>query len=167
MKFRILELIYEISKIICDSFVKKLWLRKILTVGIILFSNQLFGQTMVESQVLKVSADMFRWEVKEKFDSLATLFDDQLVVIGSTGTKRSKTEYLDNLKNGRPIHNSIDVQKSSATIHGETAIVVGNGLFVTTTGGTQTTNHLSYMEVFVYKNKCWKLVALYATRLPE
>jgi hypothetical protein len=133
----------------------------------VLFSTQSYGQTKAESAVLKVSADMFRWEIHQKLDSLTTLFDDQLVVVGSNGMKRSKEVYIDDLKNGKPIHNKIDVQEASATIHGTTAIVLGKGVFNVTSNGSQSNLHLSYMEVFVEKNKSWKLVALYATRLPE
>jgi len=134
---------------------------------IVLFSAQSYGQSKAELQVLKVSADMFRWEIQQKFDSLATLFDEQLIVVGSNGMKRSKSVYLDDLKNGKPVHNKIDVQEASATIHETTAIVLGKGVFNVTSNGSQNTLHLSYMEVFVNKKKSWKLVALYATRLPE
>jgi len=115
---------------------------------------------------LKVSKDIFRWEVAGQIDSLANLLEDKLVVVGSNGMKRSKDEYIDNLKNGIPVHNKIDVQEESATMNGTTAIVVGKGVFDVTMNGTQTTLHLSYMEVFVNENKGWKLIALYASRLP-
>jgi hypothetical protein len=167
MKSRNLEVVNDRPYSTGTTFVKKLRLKKNLTLVIIMFSTQLFGQTKDESQVLKVSADMFRWEIQQKFDSLATLFDDQLIVVGSNGLKRSKSVYTDDLKNGKPVHNKIDVQEVSATIHGTTAIVVGKGVFNLTSNGSQNNLHLSYMEVFVNKKKKWKLVALYATRLPD
>jgi len=167
MKFREKGFNRDAPKRMGSSLIKKLRLKEILTLGIVLFATQLFGQTKAESAVLKASGDMFRWEIKQKFDSLANLLDDQLVVVGSNGLKRSKSVYIDDLKNGKPIHNSIDVQEASATIHGTTAIVVGKGVFNVTSNGNQSTLHLSYLEVFVNKKKSWKLVALYATRLPE
>lgn len=150
-----------------SSVIKNLNLKEILTFVILLFTTQLFGQSKVESEVLKVSKDIFRWEVAGQIDSLANLLEDKLVVVGSTGMKRSKDEYVDNLKNGKPVHNKIDVQENSATVNGTTAIVVGKGVFDVTTNGSQVTFHLSYMEVFINKDKGWKLIALYSSRLPD
>jgi len=150
------------------SFViKNLRLKEILTFVILMFSTQLFGQQKVESEILKVSKDMFRWEVAGKIDSLTNILDDKLVVVGSSGAKRSKELYVNDLKNGKPVHNKIDIQENSATVNGTTAFVVGKGVFDVTTNGSQVTLHLSYMEVFVNKNKGWKLIALYASRLPD
>jgi len=148
-------------------FIRNLHLKAILTFVILLATTQLFAQTTAESEILTISKDLFRWETEGKIDSLANLFDENLVVIGSSGIKRSGKEYLDNLKNGRPIHNSIDLEESSATIHGTTSIVTGKGIFVTTMNGIKTTSHLSYMEVFVIENKYWKLIALYASRIQD
>jgi hypothetical protein len=133
----------------------------------LLFSTQSYGQINAESEILTVSRDMFRWETEGKFDSLANLIEDKFVVVSSKGTKRGKNEYLTDLRNGKPVHNNIDVQEATATVQGTTAIVVGKGVFVTTVDGNKTTSHLSYMEVFVKENKSWKLIALYASRLPE
>lgn len=145
----------------------KLQLKKTLIFIFLLFSIQSSAQTKDESQVLKISKDLFRWEIENKFDSLANLFDNNLIVVGSIGTKRGKTEYLTDLKNGKPVHISITVQETSATITGTTAIVIGKGVFVTSVNDTQTSSNLSYMKVFVKEEKKWKLIALQANRLPE
>jgi len=135
--------------------------------ALLLLSTGSFAQSKAESKVLQLSKDLFRWEVEGKIDSVSQLFDEKLIVIGSKGNKRGKNEYLTDLKNGKPIHNSIDVQESSSTVTGSTAIVVGKGVFVTTVNAVQATSHLSYMEVFVKEARGWKLIALYANRLPE
>ena len=131
----------------------------------IIISSHVFSQSSTESAVLNLSKDIFRWELQGKFDSLANHFDDQLVIISSAGLKKGKTEYLADLKNGKPVHNSIDVQESSANINGSTAIVWGKGVFVVTVNENKMTLNLSYMEVFKNDNNNWKLLALHASRL--
>jgi hypothetical protein len=148
-------------------FLRNLHIQAFLTLFILLAALQLSAQSKAEFEILTVSKDLFRWETEGKIDSLANLFDDKLIVVGSKGTKRGKSEYLTDLKNGKPVHNKIDVQEASATIQGTTAIVFGKGFFDTTMNDINTTSHLSYMEVFVKENKNWKLIALYAIRIPE
>ena len=99
---------------------------------------------------------MFRWEVEGKMDSLVNLFDDKLVIINSSGATRTKTEYLNDLKAGTPVHNRIDVQQSSASIIGTTAIVWGKGEFMVSINENRSTFNLSYMEVFVKQDKNWE-----------
>lgn len=129
------------------------------------FAAGSFAQSKAESEVMKLSKDMFRWEVEQKMDSLANLFDDKLVIISSSGATRSKTDYLNDLKSGKPVHHSIDVQQSSASIIGTTAIVWGKGVFVVSVNDNKSTFNLSYMEVFLKQDKTWKLIALHASRL--
>jgi len=149
------------------SFSRNFHLKATFTSFIFLAATQLFAQSKSESEILAISKNIFRWEVEGKLDSLANLLNDKLVVIGSKGTKRGKNEYLTDLKNGKPVHNNIDVQEASATIQGKTAIVNGKGLFETTTNGILTTSHLSYLEVFIKEKKYWKLIAINASRLPD
>jgi len=141
-------------------------IKVIFTFFLFLFTTQLFGQSKKEAEILKISKDLFRWEIEGKIDSLANLFDEKLIIIGSKG-KRSKSDLLSDLKNGKPVHNSINVEEATATIVDATAIVVGKGVFVTSMNDSKTTSHLSYIEVYVQKNKGWKLIALYANRLPD
>jgi hypothetical protein len=149
------------------SFVRNLHLKAILTLVILLAAIPLFAQSKAESEILTVSRDLFRWETERKFDSVANLIEDKFVVVSSIGTKRGNNEYLTDLKNGKPVHNKIDVQEATATLQGTTAIVVGKGVFVTTVDDNKTTSHLSYMEVFVKENKNRKLIALYASRISD
>ena len=157
----------ETSKGLETLSAKKFRLKEILMFVILLFATQLFAQSKEEAEILKISKDIFHFEVAGKIDSLTNFLDDKLVVVGSNGMKRSKEVYIDDLRKGKPVHNKIDVQENSAIINGTTAIVIGKGIFDITTNGSQLTLHLSYMEVFVNENQSWKLIALYANRLPD
>jgi len=167
MKANKVRLILGLLKRMGRIVFKNLHLKEIFTFVIFLISTQLFGQSNEEAEVLKISKDIFRWEEAGKIDSLASIFDQKLVVVGSNGTKRSKEVYLDDLRKGKPVHNKIEVQENSAIVNGTKAILIGKGIFNVTANGNPLTLYLSYMEVFVMENKSWKLIALYANRLPE
>ena len=140
-------------------------MKAILTFLAVFLAAQSFAQSKTESEILNLAKDMFRWEVEGKFDSLANLFDDKLVIVNSSGTVRSKNEYLVDFESGKPVHNSIDVQQASASIVGTTAIVWGRGIFVVSINDNKSTFNLSYMEVFMKEDQGWKLIALHASRL--
>ena len=146
---------------------KKIIFKGILLYPFIFTSILSFAQSKAEMEILNLSKNLFRFEVEGKMDSLTYFFSDKLVVLSSKGTKRGKSEYLIDLRNGRPVHNKIDVTESAATLEGTTAIVVGKGMFVTTVNENKTSSPLSYMEVFIKERKIWKLIALSASRIPE
>lgn len=131
----------------------------------LLFASSVSSQTPSKTAILNLSKKIFQFEVEGKLDSLADLFDEDLVIVSSSGAKKSKQEYLADLKAGKPVHNSIEVKEESATLFGQTAIVVGKGIFVVTINRVQATFNLSYMEVFAQENNSWKLMALHAGRL--
>lgn len=129
------------------------------------FASSVSSQTPAKTAILNLSKKIFQLEVEGKLDSLADLFDDDMMIVNSGGTKKSKQEYLADLKSGKPVHNSIEVKEETANLFTNTAIVIGKGVFTVTINTTQATFNLSYMEVFVKDEKSWKLVGLHATRL--
>jgi hypothetical protein len=137
----------------------------ILSLSLLFLATGVFAQTQTESELLNLSKDIFHWEVEGKFDSLATRFGDQLVIVSSTGNMRTKNEYLADLRSGKPVHKSIEIQQASTIINGTTGIVNGKGIFVVSINNTQATFNLSYMEVFVKDQLGWKLIALHTSRL--
>jgi hypothetical protein len=131
----------------------------------LLFASSVFSQTPLDIEILNLSKKIFRLEVDGKMDSLANLFDDRLMIVSSSGVKKNKQEYLSDLKMGKPVHNSIQVKEAVVNLFGNTAVVVGKGVFVVAINAIEATFNLSYMEVFAKDDKSWKLVALHASRL--
>src|ERR1700733_15064840 len=98
----------------------------------LLFASSVSSQTPSKTAILNLSKKIFQFEVEGKLDSLADLFDDDLVIVNSGGTKKSKQEYLVDLKSGKPVHNSIEVKEETANLFANTAVVVGKGVFTVT-----------------------------------
>ncbi len=125
------------------------------------------GQSPAEVQVLKLSADIFKWETENKISLLENIFHDQFVVVNSSGISQTKAQYISLLKSGHFVHDSIIVEQNTATVIDNTATVVGTGRFVVTSSGQHIELRLSYMEVFTRANadQVWKLLAMHASKL--
>jgi len=125
------------------------------------------SQSSSEKEILKLSADIFRWEAGNKTDSLEGFLAEKLKVINSLGEIQTKEQYLKTLRSGNVQHDSIAVEQTTVSITGKTAIVTGKGWFHLTVSNNKLHRHLSYMEVFAGNGKSWKLIALYASSLPD
>jgi hypothetical protein len=119
-----------------------------ITALILILSTSVFAQSPDESNLLKLSAKIFNWEVESKFDSLENTLAERLVVLNSAGATQTKSEYLTRLKSGAFIHNDIQVEQNVAVISGNTGTVTGKGQFKVTVNGKQSAMHLTYLEVF-------------------
>ena len=128
------------------------------------FSLNGFSQTNEEKGLLDRSAQIFQWEISNKFDSLETVFHDKMMVIGSTGEAQSKTAYLQRLQSGNFVHNNINIEKANAIVANNSATVFGEGKFDVTASGKKISLHLSYIEVFtrIDSTKPWVLLAIKA-----
>lgn len=131
----------------------------------LLFSLKGFSQTVSENEVLKISADIFKWEVENKSDSVAAILHPQFVVVSSDGSISKKSDYIKRLSGDNFKHNSIEITENTATISGNTATVIGKGKFDMTVSGNKKITQLSYIEVFTRENKSkpWSMLALKAS----
>lgn len=122
------------------------------------------SQTNDETAVKDISAKIFRWEAEGLRDSLKGVFHDKLQVWGTTGGPVSKSDYLERLSSPNFIHNNVSIEKSTALVADNTAIVQGEGIFGLTISGNKTRLHLSYTEVFTRLNPGtqWMLLAITA-----
>lgn len=142
-------------------------MKKILLAFALLFSLKSFGQMSDKNSILALSDRIFRYEVELKFDSLANLFDEKIIVVNSQGTPSNRAQYLKTLHNVNFKHDSIRVEQTNVTLKGNTAILTGRGRFLMTLSGNKLNRHLSYMEVFIKEERTWKLLALYASAIPD
>jgi hypothetical protein len=138
--------------------------------AIMLFTSfRSFAQSSTEKEVLKLSDDIFKWEVENKIDLLEKAFHQQFVVIGSDGNSQLKAQYIERLKSGSFVHDSISVETNAANVSGNTAVVFGKGRFSVTASGKKVHLHLSYMEVFTRESSKhpWQVLAMKASVLEK
>ncbi len=137
------------------------------SIASILLALNGFGQSPTEAQILKLSKDLFHWEVENKINSIESLLGEKCKVVNSRGDIQTKEQYLATLRSGSVQHDSIAIEQNTITIVDKTAIVIGKGRFHMTVSGNKIHRHLSFMEVFTEDDNGWKLTALYASALPD
>ena len=118
------------------------------------------AQSNTASEILDLSLEKFRWKTSGKIDLLADLFDDEMVFVHITGHITTKEDWINQLKTGRFVYNTIEQKEASVQVYGNTAVLVGKAKF-TVNGGS--VYHLVYTEVYTKKNNKWKLVNLHTT----
>lgn len=133
-----------------------------------LFSTHAQSQNSDQKFLLDLSAKIFKWEVAGSIDSLKQVFHEKLQVWGTSGDAVNKAEYLQRLSSPNFIHNKVTIEKSTAVIADNTAIIHGDGIFNLTISGNKTVLHLSYMEVFTRSSssKPWMLLSITAKEKP-
>jgi len=140
-------------------------MKRLCSIIAIVFAIQGYGQSPSETEILKLSNRVFKWEVENKIDSLAKVFDEKFVVVNGSGESKFKDEYIQFLKSGNFVHNSIEIEETKAVVSKNAATVVGKGRFIVTVSGTQKTLLLSYVEVFTRSSPTadWKVLVMHAT----
>jgi hypothetical protein len=136
---------------------------------LLLMGMQTFSQISPDQDILKLSNNVFKWEVENKIDSLEKIFNEKFVVIGSDGNLQSKDQYIKRLKSGSFVHDNIKVEENTAVVSNNTAVVSGKGIFSVTVSGKKIQLHLSYMEVFIRENEnsIWQILAMKASVLDK
>jgi len=142
-------------------------MKKTLIILFLISAYRSYSQTIPEKEILKLSDRIFSWEVNGKIDSLEKIFHDQFIVVGSDGNPQFKNDYLNRLRSGAFVHDSIRVEKSSASVSGNTAILTGMGTFQVRISGKKIKLHLSFMEVFTRPDskKSWQVIAMKANSI--
>jgi len=144
-------------------------MKGLISIIAILFVLNGYGQTSTETEILKLSKQIFKWEVENKIDSVESIFHDKFLVVGSDGNAQTKAQYIVRLKSGNFIHDSIDVEENSVTVADNTATVIGKGKFNVSVSGKKASLHLSYIEVFTRKNSYapWTVLIMKANVLEK
>lgn len=144
-------------------------MRHFICIAIILVSTSSWAQSQTEKQILALSRQIFHWETTNQIDSLEKVFDDQFVVVSSTGESQKKGQYIALLRSGNFVHNTIDVEENTVIVSANTATIIGKGKFTVTISQRKTTVHLSFIEVFsrVNSRSSWKVLAMHASGLSD
>lgn len=116
------------------------------------------AQSTTESEIVRLSAEKYRWYVDRNVDLVEDLYEDALVFVHLNGHISNKSEWINEMRSGRFVYNKIDIREASAKAYGSTAVLVGKAVF-TVNGGARYS--LVYTEVYTKKNDRWKLVNIH------
>lgn len=125
-------------------------------------------QSNIEKYVLALHEKKFEWMCHKQLDSLASVLDDRLVYIHSSGWMETKTDMINDLSSGKLIMNKVTVNEATADYFKDNTVIVhGKGVFnVTGTDGKSVDINLYYTEVYMKKKSNWLLVTRHASKLP-
>lgn len=143
---------------------KKYFLTTTLVLIAILFSR---GQsTEKELRVQDLAKRKFQWMLNKQVDSLAAVLDDRLKYIHSNGSVQTRDDVLADLKSGKLTYQSIDIREMETRVFENAAVVTGKGKFSGNSPTAAFAVDLLFTEVYVWKNKGWRLVSRHASKLP-
>jgi hypothetical protein len=120
---------------------------------------------ILKSDITQLHKTKFRWFAEEKLDSIASLLHPDLNYIHSNGWVETKSEVLDNIQSGKLTYHSVEVLKADVTISGQTAVLLGTGIFSVSLNGKPILIKLLYTEVYTDIDKRPVLIHRHACKL--
>lgn len=138
-------------------------MKTLLTIAGLLLATLSFAQSNTEAEVKALSKKRIHYLLENKVDSLATIYDQNSMTIHSNGMIKTTVEHLDDVRNGRPVYKSIEIGEATVKDFGNTAILVGKGVFKIAMNGQETSYNMAYTEVYLKRNGGWKLISRQST----
>ncbi len=117
-----------------------------------------------EQEVIRLSAEKWRWMSECNVDALDMLFHEKSVFVHMGGAWGKEQELK--IIESRDIHyKQADIHEVSVNIIGTTAILLNRITLLAIVGGNEVTNPFMVTEVYVQQERIWKLGSLSFTRL--
>ncbi len=120
--------------------------------------------TLLERDVIAVSASKWRWMADRDVRALAALFHPKAVFVHMGGAWGTEQE-LDIIESGNIHYKHAEVHEVSASVIGTTAILLNKETLLAVVGGHEVTNLFEVTEAYAHDGDRWKLVALSFTKL--
>jgi hypothetical protein len=115
---------------------------------------------MPEGEILALSLAKFRWKTSGEIDRVEELFDDELHFVHITGHVSSKQEWIDELRSGRFVYETIEPKGASVAMKDGEAVLSGRAIFTVRIGRHRGVYRLQFTETYVRKGGAWKLRGL-------
>ena len=134
----------------------------------LLIGFQFFSQTKkekIEQNIITLHKNKFDWLISKQYDSLAALFNDNIVYIHSNGWIENKTEIIADLKSGKLNYKRVEVSEAKVRISKNVAILTGKGVFFVKMDNKDLEIKLLYSEVYIKEKGKWLLTNRHANKL--
>ena len=129
---------------------------------------QFFSQTKkekIEQNIINLHKKKFDWLISKQYDSLSTLFNDNIVYIHSNGWIENKTDIIADLKSGKLNYKRVEVSEAKVRLSKNVAILTGKGVFFVTMDNKDLEIKLLYSEVYIKEKGKWLLTHRHANKL--
>ena len=134
----------------------------------LLIGFQFFSQTKkekIEQNIINLHKKKFDWIISKQYDSLSTLFNDNIVYIHSNGWIENKTDIIADLKSGKLNYKRVEVSEAKVRLSKNVAILTGKGVFFVTMDNKDLEIKLLYSEVYIKEKGKWLLTHRHANKL--
>jgi hypothetical protein len=134
----------------------------------LLFSFQFFSQTKkekIELNIIALHKKKFDWLISKQYDSLLTLFHEDIEYIHSNGWVESKADIIADLKSGKLNYKRVDVNEVKVRLSKNIAILTGKGVFFVTMDNKDLEIKLLYSEVYIKEKGKWLLTHRHSNKL--
>jgi Domain of unknown function (DUF4440) len=119
--------------------------------------------TKEEKELIELSRQKWLWMADRNTAALDKLIHEQAVFV-HMGANMDKAAELGVIESGRIQYREADVQEVSATIIGDTAIVLSKIQLFALVGGNEARNPFTVTETYIKRAGTWVLVSLSFTR---
>ncbi len=142
---------------------KHLFLILALFIGFQFFSQ--IKKEKIEQNIITLHKKKFDWLISKQYDSLSTLFNDNIVYIHSNGWIENKTDIIADLKSGKLNYKRVEVSEAKVRLSKNVAILTGKGVFFVTMDNKDLEIKLLYSEVYIKEKGKWLLTHRHANKL--
>jgi len=128
----------------------------------------LFGQGLVEKQVMEADQDWAQATTKGDSAALDRILHEELIYIHSNGEADTKAQFMDNIKTGKRRYESIDLKNPRVRVFGSAAVVTSTAAIKTSMQGKAgPPANLAFLHTYIKDKGRWRMVAHQSTRLPN
>ncbi|SVA00964.1 uncharacterized protein METZ01_LOCUS53818 [marine metagenome] len=101
--------------------------------------------------------------LKGDVQTLEEILADDLVYTHTTARLDTKASFIDAVKTGKSVYNSLELQFGEIRDLGDAVVVTGHGKFHVGSNKFE----LKFTDVYAKRNGAWKMVAWQSTRVPD
>jgi len=144
-------------------------MKKTLLFVAVLFAASVVVLAQDEAAVRKAEADWAKAVVANDFDTLESIFADDLYYSHSDFHVDTKRSYIDALKSGKARYYAVDAESTRIQVLDDrTALAMTVAVYVTKAAdGSRQTAQLKTLHVFRKNNGRWQLTAHQSARKPD
>ncbi|HJW31677.1 MAG TPA: DUF4440 domain-containing protein, partial [Saprospiraceae bacterium] len=139
---------------------KTIWLKRVTDEE---YKSTTFMPENGEQEIKDLSKQKWNWMADRNVDSLNSLFDANAVFVHMGGSW-GKEQELNVIKSGDIWYKKADIHSVSASIIGNTAILLTNLTLLAEVGGHEVTNPFIVTEVYIKESERWRLGSLSFTK---
>ena len=143
---------------------KEGWKLLDLTFSSVRDTHEIAAKVNPEKQIVELSKQKWHWMSDKNVAKLENLFHENSVFVHMGGSW-GKEQEINIIESGGIHYKNAEIHEVSATVIGDTAILLNRITLLAVVGGNEVTNPFMVTEVYKKENDEWKLASLSFTKL--